>query len=280
MSEQTVPASRTVQIEFLPIGRRILSVVRVEDVTPRMRRIVLAGDDLGDDFPCFPMHPNDHVKLCFPDPQSGELVVPRIGERGMELDPEGPQPIFRDYTVRGFDPKARELTIDFVLHDHGIAGVWAGRARPGDVLGVLGPRGTHHFPTDYRWYLVAGDETALPAIGRWVEELPAGAAATVVVEVAGPEEEQQLSGAAEVELRWVHRDPAVPDALERALREVPIPDHDDWFAFVAGEAGALKPIRRWLRRELGLPKERLDVDGYWKKGTVNLDHHVPDDEDD
>lgn len=61
---------------------------------------------------------------------------------------------------------------------------------------------------------------------------------------------------------------------------MPIPDHDDWFAFVAGEAGALKPIRRWLRRELALPKERLDVDGYWKKGTVNLDHHVPDDEDD
>ncbi len=268
---ETETSPRTVRIEFLPVGRRILSVARVVEVTPRMRRITLAGDDLGEDFPFFTMHVNDHVKLCFPHPETGELVVPRVGDRGMEIDPDGPRPIFRDYTVRGFDAAARELTIDFVRHEHGIAGVWASRAEIGDQLGVLGPRGTHHFPTDYRWYLIAGDETALPAIGRWVEELPATATATVIA--SG--EPQTLTGAASVDLHWVGA-----DDLAEAVRRVDLPDHDDWFAFVAGEAGAIKPIRGWLRREVGLAKERMDVDGYWKAGTVNLDHHVPDDEDD
>lgn len=267
------------QINFLSaIGRRILQVARVEDITPRYRRVVLTGDDLDSGFPFVPFAPSDHVKLFFPNPDTGELVVPTIAAKGWHYPEGAGEPIFRDYTVRAFDAAARELTIDFVVHDHGISGVWAREARPGQELGVLGPRGNIIFPEDYPRYVAAGDETALPAIARLVEEAPAQARVTALIEVADTGEEQPISGPSSFDIQWVHRDSApVGDghlsALETALRAIDIDPSEQVFVFAAGEANAMKPIRRYLRRELGLPKQQVDVDGYWKKGTANLDHH-------
>lgn len=268
-----------IRVNFVrSVGRRILHVTRIEDVNARYRRIVLAGDDLASGFPFAYFAPSDHVKLFFPNPDTGELVVPVIGEKGWEYPEGSGDPIFRDYTVRAWDPERRELTIDFVVHEHGIAGVWARDARVGQRLGVLGPRGNVLFPEDYDRYLAAGDETALPAVARLVEEAPVGARVTAIVEVDGPADEQVLSGAATIDVQWVHR-PSAPvgeghgSALETAVRGAGINPDERVFVFAAGEANALKPIRRYLRRELGLPKEQVDVDGYWKKGIANLDHH-------
>ena len=273
----------TTQVEMLPtIGRRMLRVVRIEDVTPRYRRIVFTSDALGD-FPFCAFAPSDHVKLFFPDPRTGTCTLPRVTDRGWELPESAGEPIFRDYTVRAYDPIARELAIDFVLHEHGIAGVWAGAARPGDELGQLGPRGTVRFPENLPRYIAAGDETALPAIARCVEEAPAGAHVTAVIEVASDAERQHIAAGPEVilDLRWVCRDtasigPGHGSALETALRAVDIAPGEAIFVFAAGEAIMLKPIRRYLRRELGLAKEQVDVDGYWKRGTAGLDHHSPE----
>lgn len=264
------------QVNFVDVGRRILVVSRIEDVTPHVRRIVLSGDDLDDDFPWVRFAPADHVKLCFPQPDGGELVVPELRPGGW-WHPEGsPDPIIRDYTVRSYDPRTRELAIDFVLHDHGVAGRWAIAAAPGQRLGVLGPRGNVLFPEDYSWYFAAGDSTALPAITRLVQELPADAGALVIIEAPDARGEHDLAARPGVEVRWVHRDTAGPGGLEAAIRGVSWPNDDDWFAFAAGEAGSLVTIRRHFRRELGLPKERVEVDGYWKQGVAGLDHHTVD----
>ncbi|MDQ7992044.1 MAG: siderophore-interacting protein [Propionicimonas sp.] len=269
------------RIEQIPLGRRLLRVVRSETVTPRMRRIVLAGEDLAEGFPWQPMACADHVKVFFPRPggddlTGGEVVMPRVHDDAWHQDATGPAPLYRDYTVRAWDPGRRELTLDFVLHPHGIGGAWAGVAQAGDPVGVLGPRGHVHYPSGHAWYLVAGDETALPAVARFIEELPGTARGVALVEVADAAEQQRLEGAAGIAVQWVRRDRG--EDLATAVRAVAVPGHDDWFAFAAGEATLVKPVRRYLRRELGLPPDRVDVDGYWKRGTVNLDHHQVEDE--
>jgi NADPH-dependent ferric siderophore reductase len=275
------------QVNFLPtLGRRLLQVVRVEDVTPRYRRIVLGGQDLQGSFPYVPFAPTDHVKCFFPDPATGALAFPSITAKGWELPEGSPEPINRDYTVRAWDPEAKELTLDFVVHEHGVAGLWAKSAEVGDQLGVLGPRGNIVFPEDFEQVIAAGDETALPAISRVLAEAPEACHVTAVIEVADAGEEQGLDMHPASSVFWVHRDTAPVgeghvSALETGVRGLGIDPEQRPFVFVAGETHALKPIRRYLRRELGLPKEHVDVDGYWKRGTVNLDHHAGElDEDD
>ncbi len=270
------------QLSFRPrIIRRDLRVAHVEDVTPRYRRIKLTGDDLAAGFPFARFAPGDHVKVFFPDPATGQLVAYRDTGDGWELDGDG-QPIHRDYTVRAWEPTTGSLVLDFVLHEHGVAGVWARSARIGDQLVVNGPSANQLLPESYPYYLAAGDETALPAIARIIEEAPAGSHVTGVIEVANAEEEQILSGAASLDLRWVHRDTALVgegylSALEAAVRDVPLPaDLNALFVFAAGEAGVMKPIRRYLRHEIGVPKRQIAVDGYWKRGVTDFDHHEVD----
>lgn len=265
------------QINFIErIGRRALTVSRVEDITPRYRRFYLTGADLDDGFPYVRFAPTDHVKVLFPRHDTGALEIPERGERGWIVPPGAPAPVFRDYTVRAWLPETRELVLEFVIHGHGVASAWAAAAAPGDQLGVMGPRGNIVFPENYAWYLLVGDEAALPALGRFVEELPPEAAAHLVVEVEDEREVQELSGAADVTVTWVLRSEVGRGGLERAVRDLELPVDDDWFAFAGGEVGAIKPVRDYLRLELGLPKERVVVDGYWKRGLADLDHHAVD----
>ncbi|MFI0416720.1 siderophore-interacting protein [Spongiactinospora sp. 9N601] len=262
-----------------PLKPRLLTVSRVARLGPVTVRVTLTGPDLEG----FQQGaPADHVKLCFPEPGAELPVMPLIGPDGLEPPPPGaPRPIFRDYTIRYHRPEARELDIDLVIHGHGPGSHWAANVEPGKRIGVIGPRGSILVPLDLDWYLLGADETALPALGRWLEALPAGARAIAFAEVPDAREEQRIDSAADVTLTWLHRNGAAPgtgDLLEKAIRGVERPAGEG-FVWVAGEAGALKPIRRYVRQEFGLPPDRIDVDGYWKRGVENLDHHEEDDED-
>ena len=146
----------------LDVRFRELTVLRTEEVTPHMRRIVLGGDALaGFDSP----GADDHIKLFFPN-SSGEMVLPVLTAEGRSY-PDGKEPSpARDYTPRWWDHEAGELAIDFVLHDQGVAGPWAEQAQAGDVLVIGGPRGSFVVADTYDAYVLIGDETALPAIAR------------------------------------------------------------------------------------------------------------------
>jgi NADPH-dependent ferric siderophore reductase len=140
-----------------------------------------------------------------------------------------------------------------------------------------GPRGSLVVSSDFDWYLLAGDETALPSIARRLEELPPTARAIVVLEVADATEELALDSRASIDLTWLHRDGAEPgttDLLERAIRDLELPNGDG-FAWVAAEADAVRPLRTHLREERGLPKAWTRITGYWKRGSA--DHHDPPD---
>lgn len=253
------------------IGIRRLRVVRVEDITPRLRRIVLTGEDLGG-FPFREFAPSDKVKLLFPDPSTGMLPLPESTAKGLRW-PGGRKPETRSYTVRGFDPEKAELLIEFVLHDHGLAGSWALRAAAGDELGVLGPKGAREFPAAAH-YVALGDETALPAISRLIEEAPAESRVSAVIEVADAAEEQKLASrtGAVVQVRWMHRDSTpLPDGclslLEPAVDELDLGDPEELFVFAAGESHAMKALRGRIAERVRLNKHQLDIHGYWKDRT-------------
>ncbi|MFC0409871.1 siderophore-interacting protein [Roseomonas elaeocarpi] len=254
---------------------RLLEVARVEDVTPAMRRITLRGEALegfrSDSF-------NDHVKLFFPAPGEREPVVPTPSPNG-PVFPEGqPRPVARDYTPRRFDAAAGELVLDFALHDNGPATEWASRARPGDRLGVGGPRGSFVIPADYDWHLLIGDETALPAIGRRLEELPANARAIVLAEVASAAEEQRFRSLARTEIHWIHRGEAAAGSstgMEEALAAFTLPDGEG-FAWVACESEVARRLRAILLEQHALPKGRVKAAGYWKRGAVAAHENLDD----
>jgi NADPH-dependent ferric siderophore reductase len=218
------------------------------------------------------------VKLFFPQPGQDKPILPTPSPNG-PVYPEGvARPAARDYTPRRYDGAAETLVVDFVLHGDGPATIWAAQARPGDFLGVGGPRGSFIVPDDFDWYLLAGDETALPAIGRRLEELPAGARVIVVAEVANAGEEQRFETRARVETHWLHRDGAEPGnrpPLQRTIAELSLPPGEG-YAWVAAEAATAKALRRTLVDQRGLPKDRVKAAAYWKQGAVAV-HETYDD---
>ncbi|MFC4056235.1 siderophore-interacting protein [Actinomadura syzygii] len=272
-------AAREFDVVYHDLAVRRLEVVRVTRLSPRMTRVTLGGSELAG---FVDRSPADHLKVFFPEPGAAEPVLPVMDADGDGIQmPEGPPyPVHRDYTTRRYDAAAGELDLDFVLHGHGAASAWAAQAAPGQVLGVVGPRGSIIVLFDFDWYLFAGDETALPGIARFLEALPAGANASVYLLVDGPQEEQSLPSRADVRVTWLHRArPGPSDLLDKAIREFVFPDGEG-YVWIAGEAGELRPIRRYLHRERGMDRETTDVDGFWKRGVVNLDHHEPDEDDD
>ncbi|MBX7550007.1 siderophore-interacting protein [Streptomyces sp. NPDC004232] len=245
-----------------PRKPRTAQVVRTERLTPHMQRVVLGGEGLAD-FAADTC--TDHyVKLLF-GPTGVTYPEPFDLERIREEFPREQWPVTRTYTVRAFDPELRELTLDFVVHgDEGLAGPWAARVRPGETVRFMGPGGAYAPDPEADWHLLAGDESALPAIARALESLPAGSRAHVFVEVSGPEEEQKIDSDAAVV--WVHRGGRpVGEALVAAVRGLDFPE-GRLHAFVHGEAGFVKELRRLLRVEKQIPREDLSISGYWRLG--------------
>ncbi|MFE5396241.1 siderophore-interacting protein [Streptomyces sp. NPDC056568] len=265
-------SSRPLQI--FPIVMRRVKVAGVVDVTPNMRRITLTGDELtegvmgeGHHRPAFRSEGfDDHVKLVVP-PAEGEL--PRVGTQEENRFAWNPEVLgnTRDYTVRSWDPEANTFAIDVVRHDHGLAASWAFGVRPGDEIHLAGPKSCALVNTDADWHLLAGDETALPAIARWLEEAPEGTRGHVVIEVPTAEDRQGIATRADVRVEWLVRDGAPAGTGTRlfdAVRGVDLPE-GRVYAWVAGEAMTIAPIRRYLRHERGLPKEDVEVVGYWRR---------------
>ncbi|MFD4367753.1 siderophore-interacting protein [Rhodococcus sp. NPDC058521] len=251
-----------------PVGMRNLTVLRKEMVGSALLRLTLGGSELEG----FESHTADeHVRFVFPD-DDGTLRLPE--KDGLVLKWPRPMPISREYTVRRYDAESLELDIDFALHKGGFASDWAEAAEPGNRIHVAGPPGGLVVPDAYDRYLLAGDITALPAIARWLEWLPGEASGWAFIEVTDSSEEIALHPPANVEVQWLHRgaaEPGTSDLLEKAVCSVTVPEDERTYAWVAGEATSLKPIRKWIRNELGLAKDDCDIAGYWKKGVADFD---------
>ncbi len=247
-----------------------ITVTAVDRMTPRMTRVTFTGDGLSE----LGRWPDQQLKLMFPPP-GRELVLPDVPEgdsmrwyQAFLAIPEHQRPTMRSFTVR--ELTGGTLTVDFVLHAHGgPAAQWAKHARPGDTLGRYGPSADYARELDLTadWVLLAGDETALPAVGSLLP-LPG---ATVLVEVADKGEEQDLPG-----VRWLHRDDAPHGhRLREAVAALAIPQGTT-FAWLAGEAGMVRALRRALVAR-GVPKKSIDFAGYWRTTLTQDDAPTPED---
>ena len=249
---------------------RHLRVSAVSRVVPNIVRVTLTGPDLAG---FASAGPTDHMKVFFPDPETGILTLPEVGPDGMRRGVEGVV-ISRDYTPRAVRPG--ELDLDIVTHGvEGPASAWAELADVGDELGIAGPRSSRLVPEGVERLVVVADETALPATARWLDLLPAGVPVTALLHVADETVESYFdpATAARLDAEWItHADGHTQ--LEESLRSLGRIG-EGTFVFLAGEADILVPLRRYLRHELFLPAEQVSASGYWRRGVVNLDHHAP-----
>ncbi|MFJ9454401.1 siderophore-interacting protein [Kitasatospora sp. NPDC101447] len=265
-----------------------VEVVEVRRATPRTARITFAAEELAD---TVGTAPDQQLKLCFPRPGQTEPVLPARQDdpmgwyRAYLAIPEAERPLMRSFTLRRRRPGTRLVEIDFVLHgDTGPAAAWALRAEPGARLGMVGPSAEYAPPVPYAeaaaaadWVLLAGDETALPALATLVEALPAGVRALAYVEVADAAEQQPLESRADLAVHWLHRGAAAPGAvLAAAVRAAELPGGTP-FAWLAGEAGAVRALRRHLVEERGVPKASVDFTGYWRHRLTQDDAPTAED---
>ncbi|WP_046471586.1 siderophore-interacting protein [Allosalinactinospora lopnorensis] len=255
-----------------------LSVVRTERLGPTMLRITFGGQELGG----FATGSRDQrFKLFLPHPHQETPVVPT--EAGQEwfarwraMDP-AVRGIMRSYTARDQRRDPDELDVDFALHgDSGPASRWAARARPGDRVTVLGPVVEDNGGVDFRpppgtdWTLIAADETALPAVAGILEWLPASARAKVWIEVPHPDDRQYLPTEADAEITWLFRSEAAQQGrggLLDAVRAAELPE-GALYAWIAGEAGSVRAMRRHLVGERGFDRRAVTFTGYWRLGAT------------
>ncbi|MEW5422995.1 DUF2218 domain-containing protein [Amorphus sp. 3PC139-8] len=245
-----------------------LVVAGAQQLTPRMRRVILKGNTAAFDVRGY------HVRVLIA-PEGREPVWPTAGADGRTVWPTGPDTLRpRVYTIRSIDHERDEIAIDVVLHDGSPGSEWALDAVPGDRVGLLGPGGTGAAPKADA-YVFAGDETALPAIARMLEGLPETAHAIVRLEIADAAEEQALVSPATLDLAWLHRDGAPAgttdylDTAVRALDWTALPENT--YVFAAAEQTTTRAIRSFLDKDIGFQKSRRMAAAYWRLGAVGDD---------
>jgi NADPH-dependent ferric siderophore reductase len=225
------------------VVRRTLRVVEKEHITPRMLRVVFQSDELqGFDSPS----PDDHIKIFLPGSGNEKAIS-------------------RDFTPRAWDLEAGTFTIDFVLHDAGPATEWARSAKPGDRLEIGGPRGSTVVPDDFDWYLLIGDATALPSIGRRLETMRHDVPVDVFILVADSGEQQDLLTTANCNIHWLEcSESSRNDAatLRSALESFRF-RAGDGFIWIAAEASVSRDLYSYFVEMRGHPTQWVKAAAYW-----------------
>ncbi|MDR6171880.1 siderophore-interacting protein [Curtobacterium sp. SORGH_AS_0776] len=285
-------------------------VAAVTSLTPHFVRVTLTGDALAE-FSSVGL--DQRIKIVLPIPGHGFTDLPD-GEdwyAAWRALPDAVRNPLRTYTVRSFRPDARELDIDFVAHgDTGPASRWVSECRVGDELRIVGPAvpsspaelptGAAEFdPGAANRILLAGDETAAPAICAILEALDVATIGHVFIEVPTDADRLPVTAPAGVEVRWIARNgashgvrmtdqvhawastvaagPACGDAREltdvdvdeQVLWDIPAGDESrPVYAWIAGEAGCVKELRRHLVRGVGLDRKQVAFMGYWRHGKA------------
>lgn len=253
-------------------------VVRTEQLAPHLVRVVLGGNGFDTFTPS--KFTDSYIKVIFvgDDVDVGSLPQP-LTRDSFDALPAEQQPVIRTLTVRRADAAARQVSIDVVVHgDQGTAGRWAATAAPGQPVYLMGPSGAYAPDPVADWHLLAGDESALPAISVALEALPANAIGQVFIEIDGPGHQIALSVPESVELNWVYRGgraDLVGD--DRAGDHAPLIEAvttAEWLpgqvqVFIHGEAQAvMHNLRPYIRKQRGVGAKWASISGYWRRGRT------------
>jgi NADPH-dependent ferric siderophore reductase len=243
---------------------REVAVQRVETRSPRLLRVTFAGPELDG---LAIEQPAASVRLLLPSADQSDLVRPSWNGNEFLL-PDGRRPVIRTFTPRRFDPAALELDLEIVVHGGGAASAWAETAQPGAPAAISGPGRGYTVDPDAEGFLLAGDETAIPAMSQLLETIPAEQPVQVYVEIADPAARLPLPDHPRATVRWCELTggAAAGDAMFAAIREADLSDGSR--VWVAGEAAAVQRIRRHLFEDRRFPRARAAVRGYWKHGRA------------
>lgn len=254
-----------------PRVQHLLQVLRTQQLTPHMVRVVLGGE--GFSRIEFKDDTDQYIKLLFADPAL-KLERPYDMDALRETLTTDQMPVTRTYTIRHVDHAAEEVWVDFVTHGAaGLAGPWAESAQPGDLISFFGPGSGYAPRQDAGFHLLAGDESAVPAIAAAVESMPADARGLVLLEAASEEERLPIEAPSGVELRWLYRGGHFTVESARLAEDVEaltLPDvaAEEVQVFVHGEREQMKRIRRHLVEERGLPRKGMSLSAYWAYGRA------------
>lgn len=233
------------------IRRRVLTLAAIQPLSPGMLRLSFTSPDLAD---FVSAGFDDHIKLFF--------AV------------DGGEPVMRDYTPRSFDNAAQTLVIDFAVHEAGPATAWALGAKVGDTLNIGGPRGSVLIPDALPWLVLIGDETALPAIGRRLEEAQGGETIATLAIVDAAEDALTVETKAAWTPHWRVRDGGDDaEALIAALDAV-LPADKEGFVWLAAEARVAKALRAHLVEVRGLSPRQIKAAGYWVRGAEGVHERI------
>lgn len=231
-----------------PLVQRNLRVLKTQLISFHMLRIWLTGPELKG---FISQSPDDHIKLFFPTPDGAWES--------------------RDYTPRFYDEKANILWIDFALHDGGIATTWARQAKTDDILKIGGPKGSTIISHHFDWWLLVGDETAIPAISRRLEEMTESTKVMCVLSVRDATHELSFQTFANTRIFWTHRhnlSASDPTPLIHKLSMLDLSSQNG-FAWIAAEAKVARGVREFLREKHEFPLNKMKTSGYWVYGKTN-----------
>ncbi|UDY35248.1 siderophore-interacting protein [Dermatobacter hominis] len=273
----TTSAERVIA-EMGGIRTMLTRVVRVVDEHPHLRRITFRGGDL-DTFA--PLGPDTFLYVLLPPPGRTELTI----DQGFSWEsvgdmPQDERPVGAYYSMREWRPDTKELDVLFVLHgDEGPASAWAQRAAPGDPVALWGPRTAYAPPPTTTEYLLVADETGLPATAAIIESLPLGTPVRVFAEVASMDQRQALPERDGVEVTWLDRagaEPGTTSLLDDAVRAA-APPAPTAYVWGGAESRCITAVRRYVRREVGLPREQVSLTGYWRHRDHEDDAYFDED---
>lgn len=246
----------------LPGNMRLATVAGARNVTPHMRRVTFSCANV-QDF----QQGGLHVRLLLP--QNGEAPVwPVVGDDGRIQWPDETITAVRIYTIRSVDGERGTVDIDFVLHEGETmpGATFGATAAAGDLIGIMGPGGG--WMPDAGNLILAGDETALPAMLRIAEAAPAGTKVRFFGEVDSAAEEQPIPSAADIDAVWLHRNGAAPGTtggLQRLIRSLAPQCAAPVFIWVGCEKAEAVAIREYLKDELQYDRQHMRVGSYWEK---------------
>ncbi|MEC5342587.1 siderophore-interacting protein [Brenneria populi] len=256
---------------YRPAPPQLVQVKAIRDITPGLRRITFSGENLHS-------YPPDcegwHLKILLP--RAGQLkpAIPTLTPQGPQWREGDVPPAIRTYSVRAIRPAQRELDIEFAMHGEagGPALTFARQARPGDWVGISNPGGPSPMLPEAAHYFMAGDPTSLPAIAALLEKMSPDARGKVIIRVDREADVQDLEKPAGVEIVWLWGDISLTEKMVAifASWELPVQDATFW---IGGEDRLIKSLRRYIRREKGVDRQRIYAIPYWRHGYDEESYH-------
>ncbi|MCO5114725.1 MAG: siderophore-interacting protein [Bdellovibrionaceae bacterium] len=248
---------------------RKLTVTQIMPLSPLFTKITFFSEDLKD---FVTASPDDHVKVFFPDPETGHYSIPRLGPEGLQTEEGQPEPLMRDYTPLNYNSKNKTLELIFFMRDKGAGALWAQKAKEGDELFIAGPRGSFVLSYIFDWYLILTDESGLPSLQRRLQEMPKDAKGLVLAEISKTSDAikvQTQNTPQGIEIQWLERttgqkSTGSSDIFLQSLNNFTKPEGNG-FVWIKTESYVALQLKNYILQNNITKDEWIKASGYWKR---------------